>query len=420
MTAPASRRLERTNVPGIFKRGGGYVVVYRDGAGEQHKRAAGTTLKEAKDVQARLRADVSQGVETEVTREKFGPYAARWIEHYAGRTSKGVREETRADYKRVLEQDAIPYLGQVPLAKIRQSHLNDLAARVASRGVAPATVRATLAPVKALLADALAAGDIRVNPAAGWRARYAQPVIEHETDEPETDVKSLDEDQLRALLAAIPDEWQLFYSFLAQTGLRISEAIELRWRDFDFGTNTFKVSRRFYRGRVAPPKSKYGRRTIRLAPALSRALWPLQGTPDDLVFTSAKGQRVDQSNLMSRVLKPAAVRAGIGEYVSTESGKRAETWVGHHTYRHTCATMLFRKGWNAKQVQVWLGHHSPAFTLATYVHLLPSDLPEPPAFFDTLTTGGNSGATQDAETGLDASATVVLDPAERLGVVRAV
>ena len=52
--------------------------------------------------------------------------------------------------------------------------------------------------------------------------------------------------------------------------------------------------------------------------------------------------------------------------------------------------MLFRHGFNAKQVQVWLGHHSPAFTLATYVHLLPSDLPELPDALDAL-TGGNRG-----------------------------
>lgn len=52
-------------------------------------------------------------------------------------------------------------------------------------------------------------------------------------------------------------------------------------------------------------------------------------------------------------------------------------WAGFHTLRHTCASMLFRAGWNAKQVQVVLGHHSPAFTLAMYVHLIPDDLPEP-------------------------------------------
>lgn len=59
-------------------------------------------------------------------------------------------------------------------------------------------------------------------------------------------------------------------------------------------------------------------------------------------------------------------------------------WAGFHTLRHTCATILFRHGANAKQVQMWLGHHSPSFTLATYVHLLPDDLPEPD-FLDGLT-----------------------------------
>jgi len=49
---------------------------------------------------------------------------------------------------------------------------------------------------------------------------------------------------------------------------------------------------------------------------------------------------------------------------------RADTWVGFHTFRHTCATIRFRRGWNAVQVQRWLGHHSPSFTLDTYVHLL--------------------------------------------------
>ena len=88
------------------------------------------------------------------------------------------------------------------------------------------------------------------------------------------------------------------------------------------------------------------------------------------MFVSAAGKRIEPSNLMSRVLKPAAVEAGLGEWVRVKGRRdRAETWVGFHTFRHTCATLLFRHGLNAKQVQMWLGHHSPAFTLATYVHL---------------------------------------------------
>jgi integrase len=68
---------------------------------------------------------------------------------------------------------------------------------------------------------------------------------------------------------------------------------------------------------------------------------------------------------MSRVLKPAARAAGV-------------EWAGFHTFRHTCATRLFRAGWNAVQVQIFLGHSDPGFTLRTYVHLLDEDLPEVP------------------------------------------
>jgi integrase len=44
--------------------------------------------------------------------------------------------------------------------------------------------------------------------------------------------------------------------------------------------------------------------------------------------------------------------------------------VTFHTFRHTCASLLFDDGRNIKQVHEWLGHADPRFTLRTYVHLL--------------------------------------------------
>lgn len=140
------------------------------------------------------------------------------------------------------------------------------------------------------------------------------------------------------------------------------------------------------------------RRTIRLSQPVMQALWRAGGAAaiaDELVFVSDDGRRIDQSNLMSRVLKPVAATAGVGGWVKTPRGRRAESWVGFHTFRHTCATMLFRRGWNAAQVQRFLGHHSPAFTLSTYVHLLPSDLPQPS--FEPLQVG-NTRATEATST----------------------
>jgi integrase len=81
---------------------------------------------------------------------------------------------------------------------------------------------------------------------------------------------------------------------------------------------------------------------------------------------------------MSRVLKPAAVRAGIGRWVETPKGRRAETWVGFHTFRHTCATLKIREeGWSLEQVQVFLGHKSFQTTARYYMHLTSTDAPVP-------------------------------------------
>jgi hypothetical protein len=76
------------------------------------------------------------------------------------------------------------------------------------------------------------------------------------------------------------------------------------------------LRRRFYRGSFAAPKSRYGQRTIPLTPGLARSLWELRknaGVAEgELVFPSETGTVIDSSNLASRVLKPAARKAGVG------------------------------------------------------------------------------------------------------------
>jgi integrase len=51
-------------------------------------------------------------------------------------------------------------------------------------------------------------------------------------DEGET-VKALSEEELAGVLVQLPDEHKLFFRFLFETGLRIGEAIEVRYGDAD-------------------------------------------------------------------------------------------------------------------------------------------------------------------------------------------
>jgi hypothetical protein len=76
--------------PGIYRRGGRYVVRYRDSRGKQRKQFA-RTLAEARDLKATLTADVKRGEYRQLSRTTFAEYAPRWVETYAGRTSRGLR-----------------------------------------------------------------------------------------------------------------------------------------------------------------------------------------------------------------------------------------------------------------------------------------------------------------------------------------
>jgi len=369
---------ERTKTPGIYKRGGRYVFRYRGPSGAPRWSSA-ATIAEAKTKRAALTTDVDRGEYRAASRVTFADYAERWAESYVGRTSRGVNADTIADYRRNLDRHAIPFFGRTPLTAIGPPELRAFAAHVAARGVKRGTVRLALAPVKALLATAHEDGLIRANPAAGLRN-----LIPADEGQEAEQVRALSADELRALLDALPERWRPFFIFLAETGLRFGEAQEARFGDLDLGAKTLRVERRFYRGRVAPPKGRKTRR-VPLSGELAQSFWPPR-EPEELLFTSEKGQRLDHSNLLSRVLKPAARAAGLGE-------------IGFHVFRHTRATLLFRAGWNAAQVQRFLGHTDPGFTLRTYVHLLDTDLPEPEAL-----GGGTRVVQREGETGRDGEA----------------
>ena len=353
--------------PGIYKRGGRYVVRYRDPAGKSRKRFA-KTLAQARVIKAEVTTDIERGEYRANSKITFAEYAETWKTTFTGRTSNGIRPNTLKQYSADLDAVIIPVFGRYRLAEIEPQQLKKFAADLFAKGLSESRVRNIYAPLRALLRTAVEEGAIRYDATAGVRIARVRPTLD-ETDEADERIVAYTDEELGRLLAATPDEWKLFVRFLAQTGLRISEALALRWSDIDFGQKRIKVSRRLYRGSFAPPKTRYGKRQVPLAADLGRDLWEARKTAvsvkdDSPVFATAAGGYSDYHNIYSRTLAPTQKKLGLA--------------TGAHVLRHTCATRLFLAGFNAKQVQIWLGHHSPAFTMAVYVHLLPDDLPEAP------------------------------------------
>jgi integrase len=345
----------RTQYPGIYKRGSRYVIVWRY-RGVQHKESF-RTLAEAREAQGKRR---QSGEKRPYTRQMFEAYARSWLDAYRGRTARGLSETTRRDYRRSIEGYAIPFFARQRLSDIEPPDVRAFVRSLEERGMKAGSIRKNLAPLKALFATAYEDGAIRSNPTQGVR------VVTPAGQGQDRRAKAMTREELGLVLAALPDEWRPFFTFLAQTGVRISEAIAVTWDDLDLGTTPrVRIERQNYRGDVKALKSSHSRRVIPLSAGTAAALLERRaqayGGESAPVWTTRFGTPLNARNLRRRVLDEATKPLGLG-------------WVGFHTFRHTCASLLFAGGKDVKQVQEWLGHADPGFTLRTYVHLMDEGL----------------------------------------------
>jgi integrase len=136
--------------------------------------------------------------------------------------------------------------------------------------------------------------------------------------------------------------------FLAYTGLRISEARRVKWKDVDTQTNRLWVE---------PGKSGHGRH-IPLNPQLADLLRRIK---DEKRFALLREER------FGHVLVNTTAVDSLGRASKEVFGRR----LTHHKLRHYFATRTLQSGVPVATVANWLGHSDGgALLLRTYSHLL--------------------------------------------------
>lgn len=374
----SDRTMKPTATPGVFKRGGRYVVTWRH-RGEPKKEFFGT-YTEAREAKNRR----ASGDRRPVSKVRFGAYFDGWIESYAGRTARGFSETTRPEYRRSIVDHALPLWESWRLGEIEPGDVRDLFGSMRKEEKTTSQIKKVRAALSALFATALEDGLIRSNPVTGTRI----PAAADEGLEDEK-AKALTRAELGLLVVEVDrrsgEDWLLFVDFLWQTGLRISEAVGLRWEHLELTGPRPRVLVReqLYKGVRKKLKSKSGKRDVPLSPGMAGRLLERRrdhyAGPGSPVFTTTTGTELLPANVYRRVLAPAAIAVGMYVEVevdvplkdgTTKTEIRKRSTVSFHTFRHTCASLLFARGRNVKQVQEWLGHADPGFTLRTYVHLM--------------------------------------------------
>lgn len=377
--------LQKTATPGIYRRhskgcdGKGrcdcaWVIVWRH-KGRQYKETC-SSFNEAREKKVAHESGELQPP----SKTKFGDYFPEWIENFSGLTSRGFSETTRPEYRRPITVYAMPIWKAKKLSDIDRADVRQLFMSMRKEGKSTSVIKKLRVALSALYETAIEDELVRHNPAKS--VRIPAPLTEEEfVDER---AKALTRRDLTALLGQMPPEWQLFFEFLTHTGLRISEAIGLTWRHIDLGEHPHvKVREQVYRGKRKALKTQKGRRDIPLSTGMAARLEELRGETDGVaknpVFVSDVGTTLIPGKVAKRVLWPATAAAKL---TVNGGGEDAEPFpVTFHTFRHTCASLLFEEGRNIKQVQEWLGHADPGFTLRTYVHLMDTGVGDA-EFFD--------------------------------------
>jgi integrase len=163
------------------------------------------------------------------------------------------------------------------------------------------------------------------------------------------------------------------FRVLVTTGLRVSEALALRWQDVDLATGRLAVERSWdMRVGVIEPKSEAGRRRVPLAAILRDFLDQHKvatGRTDGLVFGRTE----------TRPFEPVSLAARAATAWKAENVKREEKGLDPlepitlHEARHTYASLMIAAGVNAKALSTYMGHASITITYDRYGHLMPGN-----------------------------------------------
>lgn len=306
----------------------------------------------------------------------FGQYLNIWLNSYA---DVYTAPSTAEMYRRHAEKRIIPALGHVRLSELSSLHIKQFYGALQKDGtrldgkpggLSINTIHKVHVTIHQALEHAVNDKLIPYNPAASIKL----PPIRRPKK------RLWNWDQLAQFMEVVREHPQrALVITLAYAGLRISEALALKWDDVDFTGRRLRVDESLRR---AGPEAEFGDtknyrvRTIPMEDELARVLKEHRIAQQEMrfamgrkwnrrniVFPNAAGNPMHRQNFYSRVWRPLHEEANRR---SEKNGLPPLPYINVHGLRHTFATVLLSGGADAKAVSEMLGHHSVAFTLDEY------------------------------------------------------
>ncbi|MBS1717653.1 MAG: site-specific integrase [Armatimonadetes bacterium] len=335
------------------------------------QRKDGTTYRRAGSRKEKTQAAADRDqAKTEFTRfeGRAGSWTVKsWGEHVAETVwPEELAETTMNAYAYSLSNHVYTKLGAVRLDALTVPQLQQFATALASSAGRNVAGNA-LSALGSILTRAVEAGLIPTNPARNVKLRKV--AVEEESK------MILTEAQQRRLMDASKGtcmEWPILLGL--KFGLRMGEALGLRWIDIDLEAGVLRVQQQaqYVIGKgvqITAPKSKKGYRSLPIPPGLVQSLSEAKKGANSLYVCTRNGKLIGAKK-SSHYFKDVALAAGFDE----ESGIPT-----HHDCRSTFLTHLANNANGGQGVKPHVlmaiaGHSSLATTMRYYLRASDDDL----------------------------------------------
>ncbi len=233
----------------------------------------------------------------------------------------------------------------IDIRYIREIYIKKFLDSLFDRGLMAKTINGNLTIVKQMFKYAVSQRHMKENPVRTLK-KFPLPAIKK--------AKYFSKEKLNAIFRVVDPHWRDALEFIALTGLRKGELINLEFSDFDEAHATITVQEK--------PDWIPKNRQLRTIPLNRKALEIVKGQhksqDHNYVFKGKEGNKVHRDKIYV-ALKKALLKAGLSGNI--------------HKLRHTYASHLAMGGVDQLTIAELLGHSDVSMT-KIYSHLAPGHL----------------------------------------------